>query len=97
MSVSVFLQVWMLLFGTVAFVSSLRFLRRLLELRHERRVPIALEALQERLERIESTVESTALEVERMSEANRFIAKLIAERGAAANPPGRQERVITPH
>jgi hypothetical protein len=32
-----------------------------------------------------------------MSEANRFIAKLIAERGAAANPPGRQERVITPH
>lgn len=52
-------------------------------------VPIALEELQERLERIESTVESTALEVERMLEANQFIAKLIADRGEAPKLPAR--------
>jgi hypothetical protein len=52
--------------------------------------------LQERLDKIEATVESTALEVERMSEANRFMAKLLSERGSAANLPD-PPRVITPH
>jgi hypothetical protein len=97
MSESVFLQAWMLVCGTVAFVASLRFLRRFLELRHERRFPIAIDGLQERLERIELAAEATAVEVERMSEANRFIAKLLADRGGAANLASPPERVITPH
>lgn len=93
----VFLEALMLVCGTIGFLGSLRFIRRFLEIRNERRVPIALDGLQERLDRIESTVEATALEVERMSEANRFMAKLIADRGAGTNLPGRPERVITPH
>jgi hypothetical protein len=36
---------------------------------------------QERLERIEQAVDAIALEVERISEAQRFSAKLLAERG----------------
>ena len=83
--------------GTVAFVASLRFLSRFLELKRERRVPTAIDGLQERLERIELTVEATAVEVERISEANRFMAKLLADRGGPVNLVNRPERVITPH
>jgi hypothetical protein len=97
MSETVFLQALMLVTGTVAFLGSLRFLRRFIELKHERRTPIAIDGLQERLDRIESAVEATALEVERISEANRFMAKLLADRVGAVSLPSRPERVITPH
>jgi hypothetical protein len=87
MSESVFLQALMIVFGTFAFLGSLRFLYRWLELRQSRRTPVAIEGLQERLDKIEATVETTALEVERMSEANRFIAKLLSDRAGTANLP----------
>ena len=83
--------------GTTAFVASLRFLSRYLELRHERSLAVPTTGLPERLDRIEAVVEATALEVERISEANRFIAKLLADRAAPTIPPVRPERVITPH
>jgi len=91
------LQVVVIACGTSAFVASLWFLRRYLELRQERSLrPPAPDLV--RLERIEQVVEVTAVEVERLAEANRFLAKLLAERttpiGPAAKPP---ERVITPH
>ena len=82
--------------GTVGFVASLRFLRRVVELRHERAVAASTTELRERLERIESGVEATALEVERVAEANRFVAKLLAER-TSVPLPSRPERIITPH
>jgi hypothetical protein len=89
----------------VAFGTALRFVQRLFELRHERLLrtpPETFSALSQRLDRIENAVETTALEVERISEANRFMAKLLAERGAAiaastSAPSPRSERVITPH
>jgi hypothetical protein len=83
--------------GTCAFVASLRFLRRFIELRHERSLAASTTELRERLDRIENAVESTALEVERISEANRFVAKLLAERSGVPNPQSRPERIITPH
>jgi hypothetical protein len=97
MSESMFFQALSLVCATVAFVASVGFLRRYLELRNERRGPIGIEGLQERLDRIEMGVETTALEVERISEANRFMAKLLAERSALPPLPNRPERVITPH
>lgn len=97
MSETVFLQAWGLVCGTIAFLGVLGFVRRFLEMRHQGRMPVALEGLQDRLDRIESTVEATAVEVERMSEASRFMAKLLADRGAPANLGSRPERVITPH
>ncbi len=83
--------------GTTAFVASLRFLRRYLELRHERSLSAPTTELHERLDRIELAVEATALEVERISEANRFVAKLLADRAAPMVHPAPPERVITPH
>lgn len=41
----------------------------------------------ERLARIEAAVESIAIEVERISEAQRFTTKLLSERSSAALPP----------
>ena len=43
------------------------------------------------LERIERTVESTAIEVERISEANRFMSRLLEERREAKSPVSRPE------
>lgn len=97
MSEIVFLQALTLACGTVAFLGSLQFLRRYVELKHEQRGPIASEELQDRLERIEVAVEATAVEVERISEAQRFVARLLADRVGAAGLVDRPERVITPH
>jgi hypothetical protein len=84
--------------GTTAFVASLKFVRRFLELRHERALRAPSDDLAERLQRIEMTVEATAVEVERIAEANRFVAKLLADRAPAASAPSKSpERVITPH
>jgi hypothetical protein len=91
------LQALVIVCGTTAFVASLRFFRRYLELKHERRVPGSVDGLSERLERIELAVETTALEVERISEGNRFMAKLLADRSAPPQSATRPERVITPH
>ena len=86
----------------VGLGTTLKFLLRFIELRHERlrqTRPEAFTSLAERLDRIENAVETTALEVERIAEANRFMAKLLAERSMAPAPPpaARSERVITPH
>jgi hypothetical protein len=86
--------------ATVGFATTLQFVRRLMELRHERQPrtpPDGFDALARRLDRIENAVETTALEVERIAEANRFMAKLLAERGTPPPPPLKPERVITPH
>jgi hypothetical protein len=91
-------QAFVIVCGTAAFVASLWFVKRLFELRHERalRKPAA-DDFADRLRRIEIAVEATAVEVERISEANRFMAKLLADRTAAASPLPKAERVITPH
>jgi hypothetical protein len=39
-----------------------------------------------RLERIEQTVDATAIEVERLGESNRFVAKLLADKTDALRP-----------
>lgn len=60
----------------------------------------SLEALDQKLERIDTAIDAIALEVERISEAQRFTARVLAERDAGKLPlPGRPSdgRVITPH
>lgn len=42
-----------------------------------------------RLERIEQAIEAMAVEVERISEGQRFVTKLLAERGKETLPPAR--------
>lgn len=55
----------------------------------------------DRLQRLEEAVDTIAVEIERMSEAQRFTAKLLLERGAEAQQPVQSaakvpERIVTP-
>jgi hypothetical protein len=62
--------------------------------------PASTDALLEaRLARIEQIVETTAIEMERVAEGQRFVARILSDgRVAAELPRGRApERVITPH
>ena len=54
----------------------------------------ALSQVEARLERIEQAVDTIAIEVERVSEGQRFTSKLLAEREQASP---RVPRAITPH
>jgi hypothetical protein len=89
-------QALLVVCATTAFVACLRFVARMVELRQQRSLHAPTDELRERLYRIETTVEATALEVERLSEANRFMAKLLAERSGQGSSSSRPERVITP-
>jgi hypothetical protein len=55
-----------------------------------------LESLQ-RLDRIEAIVEASALEIERIAEGQRFVSKLLAERGNSLPIERAPQRIITPH
>jgi hypothetical protein len=54
----------------------------------------------QRIERIEQIVETMAIEIERISEGQRFTTKLLADRKPDEMPmahPRDSERVVTPH
>lgn len=59
--------------------------------RREMEPPRILFQLEERLSRMESSIEAMAVEIERVSEGQRFVTKLLAERepARAALPPDR--------
>ena len=59
--------------------------------------PTQLDDLRDRLARIEQTVEATAVEVERVAEAQRFTSRLLAERASGAPAPRPPHQVVTPH
>lgn len=50
---------------------------------------ISLRGVEDRLDRIERSVEAIALEVERVSEGQRFVTKLLAEKAPSQLPPPR--------
>ncbi len=54
-------------------------------------------ARDERLARIEHAVESIAIEVERISEGQRFVTRLLAERDATGTVAGERARKALPH
>jgi len=89
--------------GVVLLLPLVLALSRRLWVRSIRRESVDLEN-SPRLQRIEQAVESIAIEVERIGEAQRFTTKLFAERqGDAASripvpvQPRREPGVITPH
>lgn len=56
-----------------------------------------LSEIAQRLGRLEQAVDATAVEVERISEAQRFTTKLLVEKGHQAGPAELPRRVVTPH
>ncbi len=51
--------------------------------------PLPVSAIEDRLDRIERSMEAIALEVERVSEGQRFVTKLLAEKATSQLPPAR--------
>ncbi len=56
-----------------------------------------LAAVEERLARLEDSVNTVALEMERIAEAHRFTARVLSDRLDALPPRNSIERVVTPH
>ena len=90
----------------LGFFASLVYIVRLLVLggtsflRRNDVAPAGLVLGEERMARLEQAVEAIALEVERISEGQRFTTKLLAERGQADRveaPPSIDRRHVTPH
>lgn len=60
--------------------------------------PTGTAGLEERLARIEQIVESTSIEVERVTESQRFLVNVFSQRSAEPVPlPRPAARVTTPH
>ncbi len=72
--------------GTVLYPLARALARRLES--GAQQAPPALHGVEERLDRIERSVESIALEVERVSEGQRFVTRLLAEKASPPLPPG---------
>ena len=56
-----------------------------------------LDEIADRLARLENSVDSTAIEVERISEAQRFTARVLTERSAAPALAEKPRGYTTPH
>ena len=99
MSENMMFQLAVMAIAIVGFMASLQFVLSYLKLRQDKKLPSPpVDAIQERLDRIEANLDTVAVEVERIAESNRFVAKLLAERTTdKANAPSAQGRVITPH
>jgi len=76
-----------IVFGTVGSIAFpiVRAWARRLEGRTSATLPLA--GVEERLERIERAVDAMSIEVERISEGQRFVTKLLAERAPMQIPP----------
>lgn len=88
-------------FGTLAYIVRLLVLKAPWPTLGEGRATHDVVVDNERMTRLEQAVESIALEVERISEGQRFTTKLLAER-AQAEPmrsvsPAEPVRHVTPH
>lgn len=56
-----------------------------------------IEEMSQRLARMEQSLDAAAVEVERISEAQRFTTKLLADKGHTGLAEGSRGKVITPH
>jgi uncharacterized coiled-coil protein SlyX len=61
--------------------------------------PPRVAELEARLARMEQTLDAVAVEMERMSDGQRFVTRLLADRrpAAVATPPAARVQAVTPH
>ena len=71
----------------VALLAATYVVWQLLSRRQERELPDALRA-EERLDRLQQSLDAIAIDVERVGEAQRYAAKVLAERARNAPPEG---------
>ena len=100
----IFAQFGGVLFGCLATVGTFTVIRGAIVGWRRRRTTVAPALGEERLSRIEQAIESVTLEMERVSEAQRFTSQLLLDRLPARQPDQLQSRIagrvpgtITPH
>jgi hypothetical protein len=76
----VFIPLFGIVSGTIITVTGMALISRHILHRKQQRGALPTEEVLRRLERIEQIVDTTAIEVERLAESNRFVAKLLAQR-----------------
>jgi DNA-binding NarL/FixJ family response regulator len=72
--------------STAVIIAAMGFISRHISLRRLSSQALPNDEIARRLERIEQTVEATAIEVERLAEASRFVAKLLGSKTDALSP-----------
>ena len=70
--------------GSAIVISAMSLVSRHIALRRMTSESLSNEEIARRLERIEQAIDATAIEVERLAEAGRFVTKLLAQKGEAA-------------
>ena len=97
-------QIMMILVGSLASLGAYQVIRRLVIGGRSLRLGRAPAVEEDRLLRIEQTLESLSVEMERVSEAQRFTSRLLMERlperqadQLSARTPARVPGSITPH
>ena len=68
--------------SAAVLITAINAIARLISQRRTASLTLSSEEIANRLERIEQVVEATATEVERLGEASRFVAKLLADKTA---------------
>jgi hypothetical protein len=98
MTESMLVDVLMFLFGTGCLVAFTRVVTAFFGRKRSAAPAVETAALEARLARIEQITESTAIEVERISESQRFMVNVFSQRPADPAPlPRPGARVTTPH
>ncbi len=72
--------------GSAVLITAMSLVGRHVSLRRLSAPAASLDEITRRLERIEQAVDATAIEVERLSEAHRFMTKLLAAKADAPRP-----------
>jgi hypothetical protein len=80
MHVPAIISLAIIMCGSAVLITGMGLISRQLSLRRMSSKNLGSEELTRRLDRIEQAVETTAIEVERMAEANRFLTKLLAQK-----------------
>lgn len=72
--------------GTFVIITVLQLIARYTAQRRVSSPALSNDEIARRLERIEQMVESTSIEVERLGESSRFVAKLLADKTEVLRP-----------
>ncbi|MDQ6830084.1 MAG: hypothetical protein M3081_14600 [Gemmatimonadota bacterium] len=84
--------------GSVISVFIVSVTRIWLKLRDRKPLPdTRLDAIEERLGDVQRSIDAVAIEMERVSEGQRFTVKLLADRAERGLVPRSVERIKTPH
>ena len=70
--------------GSAIVISAMSLVSRHIALRRMTSESLSSDEIARRLERIEQAIDATAIEVERLAEAGRFVTKLLAQKSEAA-------------